>query len=69
MNYTFGIACGLLAIMVLGGFLYFRRKRIERLNRIYVEIPNFLRGENAENNPDIDSEVHTIRIHPWGKAE
>jgi len=55
-------------MLLLGGFLYFRRKRIERLNRIYVEIPDFLRGENAENNTignnDFDPE---IRIHPWGK--
>ena len=68
MNYT--IAIGILAaIFLCGCFLYVRRKRIERSSmNSDLDIPNFLRSDNAGNNTvgnsDFDPE---IRIHPWGR--
>lgn len=70
MNYTIGISCILLAILILSGFLYVRRKRIKRSNSSDIDIPAFLRRENAGNNPVNSSDFdHSTRIHPWGKAE
>ena len=68
MNYPLGITCGFLAILALGGFMHVRRKRVKRLESSDIDIPSFLRRENAGDNPISDSEVHTTRIHPWGKG-
>lgn len=71
MSYAIGIACGLLAILILCGFLYLRRKRVERSESSDLDIPAFLRsdgaGDDIEGNIKIPPDI--VNIHPWGKTK
>lgn len=72
MSYTLGISCILFAVLLGGGLLYLYRQIVKRRERQNIEIPAFLRRENAGNSTDVsnNSDIYpTTRIHPWGKVK